>query len=284
MSGSIFSMIKIFVCSHLNNQNLVKTCKQHDFLQPLQVGCDTNDKYEGYLYDDDCDNISSLNPYYCELTGHYWVWKNQTADYYGFFHYRRFLDFNQTNNIYTFENSFEHLSTKYNYQNASEIIRNYDIIIPKKEKFYTDVYNHYKNADNHFIEDFELAISITQKLYPDFANIIDDYLANDELYIGNIFIMKHEIFQDYSSWLFTILTEFDKLITSKNPRANGFIAERLLGIYITKATNENAKILELPRIHFESNKLKYLLKTNTNFILPPNSKRRLMVRKFWRKK
>ena len=40
------------------------------------------------------DNISDRNPYYCEMTGVYWVWKNdKSSDYLGSCHYRRVFDF-----------------------------------------------------------------------------------------------------------------------------------------------------------------------------------------------
>ena len=42
---------------------------------PLQVGAALNENL-GYIRDDSGDSISELNPYYGELTGMYWLWKN----------------------------------------------------------------------------------------------------------------------------------------------------------------------------------------------------------------
>ena len=51
--------------------------------QPLQVGSALHESL-GYLSDNEGDNISEQNPYYSELTGHYWVWKNDKhSDYVG---------------------------------------------------------------------------------------------------------------------------------------------------------------------------------------------------------
>ena len=46
---------------------------------PLQVGAALNPDL-GYMRDDVGDSISALNPYYGELTGMYWLWKNYTAE------------------------------------------------------------------------------------------------------------------------------------------------------------------------------------------------------------
>lgn len=280
-------MIKIYVCSHNDNQDLVRINQKLKFLTPLQVGVENNSKFDNFAYDNQGDNISHLNPYYCELTGHYWAYKNETANYYGFCHYRRFLNFNTNiNQVYTFERDINNIySNKYNYQNAEDIIKNHDIILPKIEKFHTSVYNHYKNSNNHYIEDLDLVITIINELYPDFRDITQQYINDNYLYIGNIFVMKDIYFKEYSKWLFTILTEFDLRKQSQNPRSNGFLAERLLGIYITKIkSNPQIKILELPRIHIENDKLKYISKNTTNLILPPSSKRRLLIREIWRRK
>ena len=55
-------------------------------------------KLQGMRHDDDGDNISQKTKTYCELTAQYWAWKNEDADYYGFFHYRRYLAFDPSLN------------------------------------------------------------------------------------------------------------------------------------------------------------------------------------------
>ena len=55
----------------------------------------TEARYERMEYDNNGDNISAKNSQYCELTAQYWAWKNIDCDYYGFFHYRRYLTFHR---------------------------------------------------------------------------------------------------------------------------------------------------------------------------------------------
>ena len=57
---------------------------------PLQVGAAGKEKL-GFQTDAEGDNISRYNPYYCELTGLYWAWKNLSCDVVGSCHYRRYF-------------------------------------------------------------------------------------------------------------------------------------------------------------------------------------------------
>ena len=83
------SRIKILVSCHKETDYI-----KNEIFQPIQLGCaNTELRMPEMLYDDVGDNISSLNPAYCELTAQYWAWKNMDADYYGFCHYRRYFSF-----------------------------------------------------------------------------------------------------------------------------------------------------------------------------------------------
>ena len=79
--------IKLYVCCHRP-----APVPEHPLLVPIQVGAAlAGERFAGFLQDDAGENLSAKNRSYCELTAQYWAWKNQTADYYGFFHYRRYL-------------------------------------------------------------------------------------------------------------------------------------------------------------------------------------------------
>ena len=77
--------IKIYIAAHKKTE-----LPQKDGYIPLQVGAALHDDL-GYLKDDVGDNISSKNPNFCELTGLYYIWKNEKADIVGLSHYRRFF-------------------------------------------------------------------------------------------------------------------------------------------------------------------------------------------------
>ena len=81
--------IKILIACHKPTDFLASDC-----LQPIQVGAaKAAVRLPDMLHDDEGENISALNPMYCELTAQYWAWKNLDCDYYGVIHYRRYLSF-----------------------------------------------------------------------------------------------------------------------------------------------------------------------------------------------
>ncbi len=78
-----------------------------DWIQPIGVG---GYKQADFLADDVGDNISNLNSYYCELTAHYWAWKNDNNySHIGLCHYRRLFDFANITSKYP---NFELLPTQ----------------------------------------------------------------------------------------------------------------------------------------------------------------------------
>ena len=77
--------IKIIVATHKEYQ-----MPEDKLYLPLHVGAFGKESI-GYQRDDEGDNISQKNPYFSELTGLYYAWKNVKSDYIGLVHYRRYL-------------------------------------------------------------------------------------------------------------------------------------------------------------------------------------------------
>jgi hypothetical protein len=72
-------------------------------------------------------------------------------------------------------------------------------------------------------------------------------------YANNMFVMRNTHFQEFMTWWFGVLFEFEKRIDLNNysdyqKRVLGFIAERLLNIWIE---HKKLKSAELPDIYFK---------------------------------
>lgn len=286
---------KIYVSCHKNFN-----VPERPYLFPMQVGCAlSEERFPGMLRDNDGgDEISALNRFYCELTGQYWAWKNDSADYYGFFHYRRYLDFNLLHSkkkpyLLRWLPTDKTLSPcGYDDENISRIISAHDVIVPIPEDMKVSVYDHYRDAPHHRIRDLDLVIGIIKEKYPDYYSAAEKYLGQSCAYFGNIFIMNRRIFNCYCTWLFGILAEYDKLkdttgYSVQELRVDGYLAERLLGIFMFRLREqEECCVLELPRIHFEGmggTKTGFFKKKVMNFLLPPGSRLRSQIKKIYRK-
>lgn len=271
--------IKLFVCCHQNVE-----VPEHPLLVPIQAGAAlAGSHFPGFLYDDAGDNISAKNRSCCELTAQYWAWKNIEADYYGFFHYRRYLYPDIKAKLpYRVEREVSPvLLDKLGYTEFEQLIRQYDIIVPKGENMYVPVREHYAKAPYHYQKDLELAEQIVKEHHPEMISAMESYLSGTVCYFGNIYIMRREAFRDYCTWLFPILEEFDQRAdvsqyAAQEQRVDGYLAERLLGIYVTYRCDE-LKTLELPRVHFYE-KPEYIRRSLLNRILPPGSRRRSQIK------
>ncbi|MDO4589846.1 MAG: DUF4422 domain-containing protein [Slackia sp.] len=260
--------IRIFVSAH-KEVNLFDSA----ILQPVQVGAAVAGKrFEYMLHDDEGDNISALNPMYCELTAQYWAWKNVDADYYGFCHYRRYFNFSDTRYD---ENPFGEViaegideSTQSAYGLDDETIRNvvegYDVITTEFKdldafpgEFHTPL-SQYDNAPKLHARDLRTVLDIVERRHPDFKEDIDAFVNGHRSCFCNMYILKKDVFFDYCSWLFPILEEFvaqtDMSLYSKEAlRTPGHLSERLFNIYYQHhmRTKSTWKTKQLQCVHFE---------------------------------
>lgn len=271
--------ICIFVACH--KQSFIP---DNPVLYPVQVGAALTDKrLSGMQPDNEGDNISDKNPYYCELTAQYWAWKNADCDHYGFFHYRRYLAFDkiceverdgrlQEKHMIPYvdaDNVWGDLSKyRLNAEYMHEVILRYDILTVCRERINTSVYRQF--CQYHSSETIDRVLELIRIRHPEYAAAADRYMSSHEVYYMNMYIMRRDIFDEYMNWLFDILGAYEDDHTSAGtdserccrdrgqsdnrtcmePRIMGFLAERLFGIFYTYKLQQGAKCAELRYIKF----------------------------------
>ena len=273
--------IRIFVCCHKFYDILPPFC------EPIQCGSAANPQIDGILHDNEGENISRKNPEYCELTAHYYVWKNIAADYYGFYHYRRFLTAGSDAKKPYFakgklsDNEKTRLFADENYWR--QLIEQNEIIAPKSENMGISVYEHYRTAKYHYSEDLELFIGLLNKKYPEFKTAAEQYLSQNSQYFCNMFIMSKKYFFKYCEILFDALNEFDSMKKLhgdfQSDRTDGYLGEIFTGIYITYCRQNGVKVTEKPRLDINCDIKKRFCYT----LFPPESKRRFWVKRIVKK-
>ena len=225
---------------------------------------------DNMIGDDTGDNISNLNREFCELTAVYWAWKNydklENPDYIGFMHYRRHLNFN-LDKVYD-ENKWRQIYNKFidddytekyhlKAQYIKDVVKNYDLLTVKKMlvTIYGDQnnYEQFKRTSNITFKDYDTALKILENKYPEYKDDIDNFNNSTETYYTNIFIMKKELFFQYSKIIFDVLFELKNNIVMYNysipeKRIIGEVAERLFSIYLYNLyRTSNYHIIELQR-------------------------------------
>lgn len=190
---------------------------------PLHVGRELSQDL-GYMGDNTGEHISDLNPYYGELTGLYWIWKNETeADIIGICHYRRF-----------FMNEDGSFMGAADYEAA---LADYDVII--SDLVSSGGTNRENFGKAHNPRDMEAVGKAIKRLYPEdyeaFCRVMDD----DKCCYGNLMVARKEIFDAYCEWLFNVLVEASEEEEFEmerydvyHQRVFGFISEVLLYVWV----------------------------------------------------
>jgi len=254
--------IKILVVNHKPSFNV-----RNGILKTIQVGTALASQTlpDMDYFDNTGDNISAKNRSYCELTATYWMWKNLDADYYGLWHYRRYLSFadHQENDLRA-GRAYPNIAAALPDIGLDEtkmrrLIAQYDLVIPRQEDTRNygrsdTIYDQYKT--DHFARDLDDCLAYAAQKYPDIAPF-SEVLNRHAGYFCNMLIARKAIFQQYCEFLFDVLGQFDKThdITNyslQQYRVDGYLAERLTNIFIHYLQSLGQyKICELQTAYFE---------------------------------
>lgn len=223
---------------------------------PLHVGAEGKKDTQGnsldfgYAKDNTGDNISKLNPSFCELTALYWAWKNIDADYIGLVHYRRHFSLNRK------KDAWKSILT---YKQLVPYLGKMRVFTPNKRKYYIEsLYSHY--AHTHYAEQLDQTRLIIEEKYPEYLKSYDKVLKRTYGYMFNMMIMDRKCFDCYCSWLFDILFELKNRIdmpelSSFQGRFYGRVSEIIFNVWleyqIQNGTLKKKEIKEIPCVHME---------------------------------
>lgn len=248
--------IKVIVATHKK----YKMPKDKMYI-PVCVGNELKNEELGYQGDNGGENISAKNPYFCELTGLYWAWKNLNADYIGLAHYRRHF----TKEKVLSRDIDERMNKVLSQEQANEILEDTDIILSKKRKYYIEtIYSHYKHT--MYIEPLDETRKILSEKYPEYLKEFDKLHKLTSAHMFNMFIMKKEILNSYCTWLFDILFELERRIDSSkydafHARFFGRISEILLNVWINtkELSYEEVRVIDIEQINWFKKTISFLM-------------------------
>lgn len=240
--------IKILVCAHKETP-----LPQHPNLMPIQVGSELSSKRLNMVHDDRGIHMSSKNPHYCELTAHYWAWKNlKDIDIIGLNHYRRYFDFDRKWKAFSPDRSFTttaaFINQSFQLPDLSRYLASYDIILTKKRNHPYNIETMY--CIEHIKEDWEILKTVIAENCPDYLSAFRKVTEQSNSMANyNMFITSWKYFDAYSAWLFMVLEEMEKrVLISPYPmqaRIFGYLSERLINVF---CEHHRLKIMHVPVI------------------------------------
>lgn len=252
-----------------------------DIYLPMQVGSAVSGIDLNMAKDNDADNISVLNPYYCEMTALYSLWKNYpNAKFYGLAHYRRFLTYRKnclndlfqyvlygiSKIVHIFRPDFHSSRIPYilvNEKNIDKELKSFSRQIQQEiEKgmydFYCTKNFHYSDNTNYTKFAFTCGYQrldemkqIVKEYHPEYLSSLDESLKSNKSHAANIAIFRKDLFERYAEFVFDVLGKHLKMNVEweqNNPkydrlylRQSGFLAEMLTDAFIRKLQKEGKK-------------------------------------------
>lgn len=211
---------------------LNKAAELPAYVTPIQVGAALTSQVIAGLQDNQGDNISIKNSIYCELTAGYYIWKNSCAEYKGLCHYRRIFDIDDVK-----------------MKQLLEIREAWDVILPYPSVHYPDISKqHSRYIDETDWDALQQALKETASEY---YGKFDHIFQKQFFYNYNMLIARREVFDDYCSFLFSVLGRTEELTNPKgwerSDRFAGYLGENLTTLYFM-ANRDKLKIIHTGKI------------------------------------
>lgn len=170
---------------------------------------------EKFLIDQphDGDNIDFLNPWYCELTGLYYMWKHVNDDIVGLEHYRRY-----------FVNSNGKLLGE---SEIRELLKDNDVIAHRQPySFQRPPITWWHNQRK--IPDLQRYLSFVNAYCDNsYHNECIKHLHSDHHLLGNMFICRKSLADEYCEFIFDVTSAFIK----EERDNNRTLTSRILGYF-----------------------------------------------------
>lgn len=201
-------MDEMYVPVHVGANNAPMFFRTGDRIVSEEEMYDFEDEESTLFYpvfeDDEGENISEKNPYYSELTGLYYAYKNWDFDALGLVHYRRYFKSLKRNAF-----KLDPLQNVLSLEEADELLRAHDVIVPKRRNYYIEsLYSHYA----HTFDNMHLlyAAKVIKDIRPKYFPYVSPAFNSKEGFMFNMFIMKSDLMKSYFDFLFPVLFELEK--------------------------------------------------------------------------
>lgn len=203
--------VRIYAVTSDKNLHLAKRKYISKYVKYIQAGAALSSERFCDITDDKGDNISMWNPFFCELTAGYWVYRNDVEnEYIGLYHYSRGFDIRD--------------------EQIEQIVEaGVDVVLPIPYLF------RHGMADTMLRQEIDVIIKAIERVSPEYINSAKRFSLNKAFVAGNLIFARREIFCGYYKWLFSVLKEC-ALIKQENKtkieeRIFGYYGENLMNIY-----------------------------------------------------
>jgi hypothetical protein len=201
----------VFVPIHVGRAEYVRR-----MMADGRSGLDPDDPMADMIGDDTGENISEKNPSYCEMTAHYWIWKNvKDTEYVGLCHYRRFFGVDVTE------------------ESIDSLMQDVDVILVEPSYYVDSVFSYF--AKFMGAENMTILSLVMKRRCPDFYETLEKICDGIKFYPFNMLLCRKPLFNEYCEWMFGILSECERYVKPapyiNARRALAYMAEMLTGVY-----------------------------------------------------